>query len=248
MNRLRQWFRQHPAVALAFSGGCDSTLLLHAALDTGIDCRAYLVSSQFLSQHERDDALRLAKGLGAHVRVIDCDILAIPDVRHNPPDRCYHCKKSLFQLLAATARCDGYTCVIDGSNASDAPAERPGMRALGGLGVLSPLRECGLDKTAIRALSREAGLETWNKPANACLATRIPTGEDITQEDLRRVEDAEDRLRQLGFSDFRVRLWHNAARIQLPEAQMTIACAMRQTLCEQLRGSFDAVLLDMEGR
>ena len=248
MNRLRQWFRQHPAVALAFSGGCDSTLLLHAALDTGIDCRAYLVSSQFLSQHERDDALRIAKGLGAHVRVIDCDILAIPDVRHNPPDRCYYCKKSLFQLLAATARCDGYTCVIDGSNASDAPAERPGMRALGELGVLSPLRECGLTKESIRAISREAKLPTWNRPSNACLATRLPTGTAITLTDLQRVERAEAYLQEQGFSDLRVRIFHNAARIQLPSEQMERALAMRQEIVSALAPDFATVLLDLESR
>ena len=248
MIRLLQWFRRQPRVALAFSGGCDSTFLLHAALQAGSDCRAYLISSQFLSQHERDDAQRLADKFGAHISVIDCDILAVPDVVTNPPDRCYHCKKALFRQIIAAARNDGYTCVMDGSNASDAPAERPGMRALGELGILSPLRECGLDKAAIRALSREAGLDTWDKPANACLATRIPAGTPITAEDLRRVEDAENRLRQLGFSDFRVRLWHNAARIQLPAAQMPRACAMHRTLCELLRDTFGAVLLDMESR
>lgn len=248
MTRLLQWFRQHPRVALAFSGGCDSTLLLHAAHEAGIDCHAYLVTSQFLARHERDEALRLAVALGARVSVIDCDILAIPDVGHNPPDRCYHCKKVLFQHIAAAARNSGYSCVIDGSNASDSPAERPGMRALEEMGILSPLRECGLDKANVRALSREAGLATWNKPANACLATRIPTGARITNEDLRRVEEAEDRLRHLGFSDFRVRLWHNAARIQLPEEQMSRAYAMHHTLFEQLQDAFEAVLLDMRSR
>lgn len=248
MTRLLQWFRHHPRVALAFSGGCDSTLLLHAAREAGIDCRAYIVTSQFLARHEKDEALRLAGILGAPLSVIDCDILATPDVRHNPPDRCYHCKKLLFQHLVTAARNDGYTCVIDGSNASDAPAERPGMRALEEMGILSPLRECGLDKTRIRALSREARLATWNKPANACLATRIPTGTHITNEDLRRVEEAESHLRDLGFSDFRVRLLHKAARIQLPEEQMSRACAMRKTLLKLLEGSFEAVLLDLQSR
>lgn len=248
MIRLLEWFRQHNKVALAFSGGCDSTLLLHAALAAGIDCRAYLVTSQFLAQHERDDALDIAAALGAQLSVLDCDILASPDVRHNTPDRCYHCKNILFRQLATAASNDGYACVIDGSNASDSPAERPGMRALGEMGILSPLRDCGLEKASIRALSHEAGLATWNKPANACLATRIATGTEITEQDLRRVEGAENYLRRLGFSDFRVRLWHDAARIQLPAPQMSHACSMHQTVCEHLKDMFDAVLLDMQSR
>ncbi len=248
MTRLLDWFRQHPKVALAFSGGCDSTLLLHAAQEAGVDCRAYLVTSQFLARHEHDEALALAAALGAQVSVLDCDILALPDVHRNPPDRCYHCKKALFGQLMATARKDGYVCVIDGSNASDSPADRPGMRALEEMGVQSPLRECGLDKEGIRELSRKAGLATWDKPATACLATRITTGTAITEQDLRRVEKAEDCLRSQGFSDFRVRLWHDAARIQLPATQMPRACALHETLCWQLKDTFDAVLLDMQSR
>ena len=141
----------------------------------------------------------------------------------NPARRCYFCKKAIFTALKQRALQDGYTLLIDGSNASDDAEDRPGMQALAELQVRSPLREAGLTKAEIRQLSKEAGLFTWNKPAYACLATRIPTETPIQANDLRRVEAAEDLLKQMGFSDLRVRLFHGAARLQLPQDQMQTA-------------------------
>ena len=127
----------------------------------------------------------------------------------NPPDRCYYCKRTIFSKLAETALADGYELLIDGTNASDPEGERPGMRALREA-VLSPLRLCGITKDQVRRLSKEAGLFTWNKPAYACLATRVPSGQPITAQLLQRVEAAESALKDLGFSDFRIRVFHDA--------------------------------------
>ena len=150
--------------------------------------------------------------------------------------------------LAAAARADGYGEMMDGTNASDDAADRPGMRALAELAVLSPLRLCGIGKAQVRALSRQAGLFTWDKPAYACLATRIPAGEAITAGLLRRVEGAEGALFALGFSDLRVRVFAGAARLQLPAEQLVCAAERRGEIRAALAPWFDAVLLDLKER
>lgn len=211
--------------------------------------RPYYVKTPFQPRFELDDALRLTKELGTELTVIEYDILNDGLVAANPADRCYHCKKKLFGLLLRErAANDGFSLIIDGTNASDDAGDRPGMRALGELCVRSPLRECGLTKAEIRARSKEAGLFTWNKPAYACLATRVPTGRPIERELLQRVEGAESELFALGFTDFRVRLFHEAARIQLPAAQMAAALERRGDILARLKKYFDTILLDMETR
>ena len=146
------------------------------------------------------------------------------------------------------AAADGYTLMLDGTNASDDALDRPGMRALREFGVLSPLRICGLSKAEIRRRSRELDLPTWDKPAYACLATRIPTGEVIDGDRLGRVEGAETALREMGFTDFRVRYFHGAARLQLPSAQWERGSSERKAIREALRPWFTIVLLDVEER
>ena len=185
---LNEFFAAHPKCALGFSGGVDSAYLLYAGVQAGADIRPYYIKTAFQPRFERDDALRLAGELGVEVTVLELDALADPRVAANPAERCYYCKQNLFRALKARAAADGYTVLLDGTNASDEAGDRPGMRALRELEVRSPLRECGLTKADIRRLSREAGLFTWDKPAYACLATRIPTGEAITGEILARVE------------------------------------------------------------
>ena len=157
--------------------------------------------------------------------VIEADILAADTVAENPPERCYYCKRTLFSLLAERAASDGYTELLDGTNASDDPGDRPGTRALAELGVLSPLRDCGVTKAEVRRLSREAGLFTHDKPSYACLATRIPAGRRIEPEALRRIDEAEARLRALGYADLRVRLEEGGARLELPEGSWSARCA-----------------------
>ena len=188
---LQTFFKDHPKIALAFSGGTDSAYLLHAALQCGADIQAYYVKSQFQPAFELEDAKRLAAQLHAKLTILSLDVLSVPHVKENPPDRCYYCKQAIFSTLIRQAREDGYPLVIDGTNASDCVEDRPGMRALWELGVRSPLREAQITKQEVRAFSQSQGLFTWNKPAYACLATRIAPNESITERALKQVEEAE---------------------------------------------------------
>ena len=221
---LSAFFKDHPKMALAFSGGTDSAYLLYAAKACGCDVRAYYVETSFQPEFEREDARRLAKELGADMKTLPLNILALDSVRNNPKDRCYSCKNAIFHEILKAAADDGFSCVMDGTNASDDAGDRPGMRALRELKVFSPLRLCGITKKALREYSRNAGLFTWDKPAYACLATRIPSGTFIDEEILARIEWAEGQLANLGFSDFRVRAAElpdpdaNASRIPDPDA------------------------------
>ena len=245
---LRAFFANHPRMALAFSGGVDSAYLLYAARACGCDVAAFYAQSAFQPEFERRDAQRLAEQLDVPLNVVPLDVLAVAAVRDNPADRCYHCKKAIFTALLSAAEAQGYEAVMDGTNASDDTSDRPGMKALVELGVLSPLRLCGITKAQVREYSRAAGLFTWDKPAYACLATRIPTGTPITDEDLNRVEGAEAALFALGFSDFRVRLFHGAARLQLPGTQMAEAIARREEIRGALAPWIEIVMLDLKDR
>ena len=245
---LEQFFQENPRCALGFSGGVDSAYLLYAGVKAGADIRPYFIKTAFQPAFELADARKLAEGLGAEVTVLELDALADPRVAANPADRCYFCKQNLFRTLKERAIADGYPVLLDGTNASDEAGDRPGMRALAELSVRSPLRECGLTKAEIRARSREAGLFTWDKPAYACLATRVPAGETITAETLARVEGAEDALFRLGYTDFRVRVFHGAARLQLPRGQMERAVREAETIQAALKPYFTPILLDLEGR
>lgn len=245
---LTDFLKQYPKAAIAFSGGVDSAYLLYAAIRSGITVRAYYVKSDFQPEFELDDALRLSIQLKADMKIIPVDILSSKSITENPCDRCYFCKKMIFQAILETALQDGFPILFDGTNASDDQSDRPGMRALQELKVLSPLRQCGLTKEMIRLQSHQAGLFTWNKPAYACLATRIPTGEIITKEKLSATEAAEDYLLSLGFTDFRVRMLGTAAKIQLPSAQLPKLLEHREKILNELKKYYTSVLLDMEVR
>lgn len=245
---LASFFKQNPRAALAFSGGTDSSYLLYEARKNGCDVQAFFVKTAFQPQFELDDALRLAKDVGAPVEVLEFDILGRKDVAQNPQNRCYYCKHALFGLLRQEAAKRGFEVLMDGTNASDDAGDRPGMKALTELRVLSPLRECGLTKDEIRLHSREAGLFTWNKPAYACLATRIPCGTPITAEALRRADQSEEFLRSLGFSDLRVRVLGSTAKIQLPQEQLTSAAQRADEIYKGLSPYFSNVLLDLNPR
>ena len=245
---LRDFFREHPRAAIAFSGGVDSTYLLAEALRLGADVKPYCAVTAFQPAFEKREAAELCARLGAELTTVELDVLADPVVTSNPPDRCYHCKKTIFSALMERAAADGYTLMLDGTNASDDALDRPGMRALREFGVLSPLRICGLTKAEIRRRSRELDLPTWDKPAYACLATRIPTGEVIDGEKLAKVEGAETALMEMGYTDFRVRYFHGAARLQLPAVQWERGISERKAIREALKPWFTIVLLDMEER
>ena len=218
-RRLTDFLHGRGRIALAFSGGTDSSYLLYALRECGADFVAYTVRSAFLTAEETDDALRLAESLGIKSRIIDADVLSDARITSNPADRCYHCKRLIFTSISRYASIDGCACIVDGTNASDDPDGRPGMRALRELSIVSPLRECGITKRQVRELSRRAGLPTWDRPSNSCLATRISTGIPITEEGLRRTESAEDELRRIGFSDIRVRTLPDGCRFEFTEAQ-----------------------------
>lgn len=245
---LLAFFKENPKAALGFSGGVDSSYLLYAGVQAGADIHPYYIKTAFQPQFELDDAERLCAQLGVPLTVLELDVLKNEAVTANPPDRCYHCKTALFGALSARALADGYTLLLDGTNASDDAGDRPGMRALKELHVCSPLQECGLTKAEIRRLSREAGLFTWDKPAYACLATRIPSGDAITAEKLLATERAEAFLFSLGLTDFRVRNYRGAARLQFPEAQLNAVLAHRAEILQELKKDYPAVLLDLEVR
>ena len=246
--QLKQFFEENPRAALAFSGGADSAYLLYAGLSLGADIKPYCVSSGFQPEFELRDARRLARELGAKLEIIELDVLASAEIRRNAADRCYHCKRLIMSAIRAAAARDGYALLLDGTNASDEAGDRPGMRAIAELDVRSPLRECGLDKAEIRELSGRAGLFTWDKPAYACLATRIKTGEEISAAKLARVEKSEEALFALGFSDFRVRLSGEAALLQFTPGQLAAALARRDEIEGLLRPFFETIDFDPEGR
>lgn len=245
---LSDFFLQHKKVAVAFSGGVDSAYLLFAAKSCGTKVRAYYVKSEFQPQFEYEDALRFAAMLDVELSVLKLHILENTNICENPKERCYHCKRVIFDAIAKAAAVDGFSVLLDGTNASDDAGDRPGMRALKEFSVYSPLRESGLTKDEIRRLSMEAGLFTWDKPAYACLATRISTGEEITQEKLTAVEMAENFLFSLGFTDVRVRIQKKNARIQLSAKDFSRLIENRREVLGEFKKYFDMVTLDLQAR
>ncbi|MCL2099314.1 MAG: ATP-dependent sacrificial sulfur transferase LarE [Oscillospiraceae bacterium] len=246
--KLEQFFKENPSAALGFSGGADSSYLLYAGIKYGAKINAYYVKTAFQPEFELHDAYKLAEHLGAKMTVLEMDVLSDEQVVSNPPDRCYYCKTAIFGTLQKQALADGFTLVIDGTNASDDAGDRPGMKALAELSVHSPLKEAGITKNEVRRLSKEAGLFTWDKPSYACLATRIPANREITADLLKRVEKSEDALFALGFTDFRARVFGEAARLQFTREQMNEATNKRADIIQALKPYFKIVLLDLEER
>ncbi len=245
---LTEFFSQYPRVALGFSGGVDSAYLLYCAKKSGAQVGAFFVKTPFQPTFELEDARRLASELDVELTVLHADPLLNPKIVENPANRCYFCKSMIFSSIVNAAKEAGYPVLLDGTNASDDVSDRPGYKALQELNVLSPLRLCGLTKDEIRKRSKEAGLFTWDKPAYACLATRIPTGTPITASLLQHTEAAEDCLRRLGFRDFRVRYLAGSARIQVPTSDFSRILSLRQTIRQELLPYYDHILLDLEER
>lgn len=245
---LKEFFLENPRAALAFSGGTDSACLLWAAHEAGADVRPYFVKSQFQPAFELEDARRLCRQLGKELRVLELDQLGCGEIASNPPERCYHCKKRMFAALISAAGAEGYSLIIDGTNASDSDGDRPGMRAIRELGVRSPLREAGITKARVRELSARAGLFTWDKPSYACLATRIPTGTYIRLEDLEKVERGEAALAALGYRNFRLRLRPWGALLQFDRSQLARAEKELDMIIELLSRDFSDIRIDPVGR
>lgn len=238
-------------VVVAFSGGVDSTYLAAVAFETlGNEARAITGLSPSVPASERAEAAALAERIGIRHELVDTHEMENPDYVANGPLRCFHCKDELYGILEAIAERAGSTIVVDGTNADDAGDWRPGQQAARDHGVRSPLRDLGFTKDDIRALSREMDLPTWDKPAMACLASRIPHGTAVTVEALDEVGAAEALLRSLGLREVRVRHHGEVARIETDAAGMAIAFAPenRERVVSRLRGlGFKHVALDLAG-
>lgn len=248
LTELRNFWREHPAAAAAFSGGVDSAAVLAGAVEAGVRVKAFFVKSEFQPDFELADAKRVAELLGVPLAVIRPSVLDHPAVAANGPDRCYHCKRLIFSAIRERAEAEGFPVVVDGTNAGDDPSDRPGSRALAELGVLSPLRLCNIGKKEVREMVRQAGLPNWDKPAYACLATRFPTGMPLCVEELSRIERAEGFLFDRGFTDFRVRRIPGGAKLQFPEDQLVKAAVLRGEIVAELEPLLGTVLLDLKPR
>ena len=237
-------------MAVAFSGGADSTLLLKVALDElGTDKVVALIGvSESFPRSEREQAVGLAENLGArHIEVMtkEIDTSAFAE---NTADRCYHCKKELFTKFLAIAKEEGLLVVVDGNNADDLKSSRAGLRAVRELGTHSPLAEAGLTKEEVRHLSKELELPTATKPSSACLATRIPFGTRITREKLAQVEAAEDFLRRLGVTQLRVRHHGDVARIEVTTEEFYLVLNNRDWIVKEFKMlGFTYVTMDIQG-
>ena len=251
MRKLSEYLAGLGSVAVAFSGGVDSTFLLQAAKDVlGDGVIALTAVSDFFPDRERREADAFCRERG--IRQIICreEILKVPGVAANPANRCYLCKRALFEMFLAQAKRQGFSHVAEGSNLDDLGDYRPGLQAIAELGILSPLRECGFSKEDIRALSKEMGLPTASKPSYACLASRFAYGEKITGEKLAMVDQAEQLLLDLGFTQMRVRIHGTLARIEvLPEDFPRLAePALRREIAEKLKTyGFSYVTADLAG-
>jgi uncharacterized protein len=226
LELLRAAVAAHPSALVCFSGGVDSTLLLKVALDVlGARCFAVTAVSETMARSEREDAIRLGQelGLGERHLVVDSHELERPGFEQNPTDRCYMCKTELLDIAGPLADKLGGASIFLGTNLDDLGDHRPGLRAAEERGAVHPMVEAGLHKSDVRALSRELGLRTWDKPQLACLSSRFPYGTEITPDRLQRVDRFEEGLRALGFQQLRVRFHDTIARLELDPAEMARA-------------------------
>ncbi len=250
-ERLQNILRDMGSAAVAFSAGVDSTYLLKTAHDTlGDGALAITVVTGTFPEKELLEAESFCRSESIRLIKIRADVFSIDNFRSNPPDRCYHCKKELFSRIKSAALGHGISNVIEGSNLDDAGDYRPGMRAITELGVRSPLKEAGLTKSDIRALSKELALKTWDKPSFACLATRIGYGESITAEKIAMIGEAEEYIASLGFRQYRVRMQSGEARIELmPEdIERFLSGEVREKVRKRFHAlGFKFVSLDLDG-
>jgi uncharacterized protein len=250
-ERLVQQLRDIDSLVIAFSGGADSSLLLAVAHEIlGEGAVAATATSEIYSAKEKNGAIRFSRDRGIEHVVFHSHEASLPAFVSNGPERCYHCKKSLFQELIEIAASRGIKHVAHGANVDDLDDYRPGLRAATEMGIMAPLLDAGLKKQDIRFLSREIGLDTWDKPAVACLATRIPYGNPITSEKLRMIEEAETFLLERGFGQCRVRHHGSVARIEVEsqELRMMTRDDLTKAIVNKFRDiGFCHISVDLEG-
>lgn len=250
LQRLVKTLTGLESAVIAYSGGVDSSLLLKAALLSGIRTLAVTAVSPTMPEQDLHDARELAKALKVEHMLLDTTELENADFVKNSADRCFYCKDELFGRLKAVARSKGYRFVLDGSNLDDMEDWRPGRKAALRHEVRSPLIEAGLRKSDIRALSRELDLFTWNKPASPCLSSRFPYGEPITPAALKQVEAAERFLKSFGLKELRVRHHKDIARIELKkeDVPLLLSLEVREAITERLKAiGYKFVCLDLDG-
>jgi uncharacterized protein len=249
LELLKDKLNFYGKICVAFSGGADSSFLLHVACQVlGDNALAVLIDSPVLARRDKKEAIDLLERLGVKYEVVEENPFTSPEFYKNSKMRCYFCKKNNYTLILDVAKQYDIPYVADGQNADDVVSEhRPGVKASKELGVVSPLSECGLTKEDIRLYSKQLNVVTWNKPSNACLSSRFPYGFEITKERLAVVEAAEEALRKRGMEGCRVR-WHESiARIEAPSHFFDAILNTREIIDEIKSLGFKYVTLDLEG-
>ncbi|MBA4348781.1 MAG: TIGR00268 family protein [Thermodesulfovibrio sp.] len=249
-QRLLNILKEMQSAVLAFSGGVDSTFLLKAIKESGINALAVTAFSEIMPESDMRFAEDMAGLIGIRHKVIKTSELNNPEFVRNTVNRCFYCKDGLFTLLSEIADGEGYKFVIDGSNVDDLSDWRPGKKAAVKYGVRSPLVEAGFSKEEIRELSKVLDLPTWSKPASPCLSSRFPYGVEITKEGLKRVEQAEEFLKNLSFHELRVRSHNDTARIEVrtDEIDKLLGKGLREMIVIKLKElGFKHVAVDLEG-
>jgi len=249
VQKLNDDLMQMQRVAIAFSGGVDSTLLLKIAADLlGENCIALIGTSPSFPLQEQQEAVEIANQIGAGFELIETSEMQDPSYVRNASDRCFHCRIHSMDDLLQRARELGFNYLADGANADDASDYRPGREAAKELGIKSPLLDAGLKKDEVRQLAHRFGLTVWDKPASACLASRIPYGTSITIEAFHQINEAEIALKNLGFTNVRVRHYNDLARIELLPEDFERAIHIRKEITKSLKGiGYTYITLDLDG-